>query len=309
MAQLFVHVGYPKCASTTLQRQVFACHSGLCYLDDEAVRSALLQRSVASAGDDFQRAEVLSRLEAIADREKRPVVLSCEHFCMPGRWLETRPHAPTRRHSRDEITELLREYAPHVRVLVVVRNQSEWVRSWYQERVKRYESHSLKGLLRSDLFIDQILPALHYYRTVQHYRSVFGEEAVTLVPLELLHNDADVFFARLFEPFGLDPTPTPESVIKTRMSSAAVRMRRQTNRVLRLASRSGIAGLDRALFRLSKWIYSQEWVLTRSGLTREYAETVQLPPETHDSLARDNARLAVDLGIDLGALGYPIAIS
>ena len=160
MTELIVHVGYPKCASTMLQKQLFHAQPGLRVVHDAETVDALTLAD--HPGGEAGRRAVLETLADSIDDATTPVVITCEHLCMPGCWIQTDAGIGRRRLSRRDINALLQGYLPPARILLIVREQRRWLPSWYQQRIKAYETQTMSQLIDSAMFRDEIVPALCY---------------------------------------------------------------------------------------------------------------------------------------------------
>lgn len=104
--------------------------------------------------------------------------------------------------SRDvpEIAERLRQVVPDAKILLTVREQSQWLRSLYQQYVKR------GGRLTFERFIEgETEPqyygfnpiSLNFHLFARTFGEQFGESNILVLPQELLGADIAGFFAEL----------------------------------------------------------------------------------------------------------------
>lgn len=302
MAPIVVHVGLPKCASTLLQRHVFPGMSGVKYIafaDDEEAYRALAWRGFD--GGESARATVLARLRRSAEKSSNSTLVSSEHFIMPGNWLQTMPQRSAPLLDGPQILSLIQQHLGDVRILLIVRKQSDWLESWYQERVKRYETRPLPEMLAAPEF-QPILELLHYDMLIADLRERFGLSKVAVVPFELIKKSPDDFLRAIGRALGSTPLMKPLPVIKGGMFSGSVAARRLTNKLLvGLAGRTGgSTALDAAGFRFFKKIYAYDFLLKGMGgrSRREGLSAVQ------SGFDASNRKLETMLQIDLRPLGY-----
>ncbi len=306
MGRLVIHVGLPKCASTTIQRAVLPALEEVLHLRAPAYYEALTLAHFPAG--EAARKSVLSEMRERAQAAPGLAVFSCEHLSMPANWLETRAHVPGRERKlgRDEITALMAEHLPEAHILLVIRRQADWLASWHQERVKRTETRPLARLIAAPEMA-AVIESLEYGRLVGHYQEHLGPERVSLLPLELLRRAPEAFMARLFSVLGVQERPIVPQRKNARLSPLSVAARRQLNKGLRALSRlSGHrAGVDHRMHRFVKRVFAYDFLISR--LVPMRPRPVTLPAALRESYARDNARLDALLGLGLEGLGYVIA--
>lgn len=302
MNKILFHVGMPKCASTLLQKEIFPNIIDAEFLAQRELHDAVGRKSL-DGGEAARQLILKNYAEKIAASDY-PAVFSSEHLSMPGGWLETRKNTRYPMLSRNEITEHLKRLGGESRVLLILRKQEDWLNSWYQERIKRYECRNPKDFVDSDTFAE-ISPYLLYSDTLKHYQDVFGKENVIALPYELLRSNRENFLAKVFDAIGVENRDMETPRVKGRQNGWILRMRRHSNKFLNaIASVSGgYSPADRGLFSLFKWIYSHDWVinkLTGSGNSPKLA----LPADLRVAIRKDNKQLSELLNIDLSEFGY-----
>lgn len=192
--RFLIHPGYPKCGSTSLQANVFAQHPGLKYLSNHS-----------APGDAFRDApetEEFHRLLRTRPKDSLPgiEVLWQEHI---------RPAAdPARLNvisdetflnneaSAEEIAGALRHLLGPARVLIVVREQVDILRSMY-DMYPWLKDDPDRRFLHFPQWLEQTLEsaasntasALRFVQMVGMYRDLFGSEAVTVIAFDRLFRD------------------------------------------------------------------------------------------------------------------------
>lgn len=302
MAPVVVHVGFPKCASTLLQEHVFPDMPGVNYValgEDEELHRALAWREFH--GGDAARAAVLERLRRQAEQDAKPTLISSEHFIMPASWLQTTSWRPAPLLDGEQILSLIKQHLGDVRILLIVRKQSDWLKSWYQERVKRYETRPLPQVLAAPE-LQPIIEMLHYDRLVAALREQFGPSNVAIVPFELLKKSPEGFLRAVGEAVGSPPPMKSLPLIRGGMSPAGVTARRFTNKLL--VGLAGLTGgstaLDAAGFRFFKKVYAYDFLFKGLG-GRRRGENLSVLQNGFDA---SNRKLETMLQTDLRSLGY-----
>ena len=288
-----------------LQKQLFPAQPGLRVVHDAETVDALTLAD--HPGGEAGRRAVLETLADSIDDATTPVVITCEHLCMPGCWIQTDAGIGRRRLSRRDINALLQGYLPPARILLIVREQRRWLPSWYQQRIKAYETQTMSQLIDSAMFRDEIVPALCYADVAAEYEAAFGPGSVSVVPFELLARRPQDFAARVLDVAGLPPElRTEPDVVQANvgMSQIGVSGRRQANRLIVAANNSRILGRDvqPMLIKGSKRLFSLDWMAIR--LLGKYAQQVSLPSEVRSALATSNRDLDMRYGLDLEQYGY-----
>lgn len=188
--KFFIHPGYPKTASTTLQKRLFSKHPDLCYLgkpltgellDIEVAILKLDAEQFAQALPDLQR-RFLSIMARCADSE-HTVLLSHEGFLRPTRYAGHDILRTAQRIRQVFCEPVEDEFDCHV--LLTVRKQDDIIPSYFFDSVSRSPA-------RFGKFIEAALQAprqgylgsLFYTDIVRHYTGLFGRERVTVLPFE-----------------------------------------------------------------------------------------------------------------------------
>lgn len=299
-----VHIGYPKSASTLLQKHLLPQQEEIEFWYNAEIINALSLRE--HPGGERTRDSVLKKLRQAANASDKPVVISCEHFCMPASWLVTGGKQRQARFSRSEISVLLREYFDVDGILMIVRRQQDFLPSWHQERIKRYETRTLKDLLESEIFLKDVLPALRFDQALIHYEEVFGTGSVSVIPFELLRQDSKTFQRMLYTMLGISGRVIDAPISKSSMSAIGLGMRRHTNKLLniRKSKNNGTPKFNDLMFRASKRVYSYDWILGR--MFGQFSPNYVIPTHAVDAFVESNRKLQPKLDVDLRSLGYLI---
>ena len=184
-----LHVGYPKAASTWMQRKVFVTMAEIDVLSVvPEFREALT--NLQTHTDSFEEESFRS---ALAERERLvglPMMLTRESLI--------RTPLDANRGDTIENTDRLARLCPGARILIVVRRQHDLLPSLFSQYVHEGGTRSLKAVLADkDPACPMDLEFFDVARVVDHYKLRFGDENVVVVPFELLRSDPERFLDHL----------------------------------------------------------------------------------------------------------------
>lgn len=192
MTPLFVHVGYPKTATTTFQTHLFPHHPEIDYLGkfipshryrDEYLYPALENLMTA----DEYRYEGVARLREIVDRYRdqssaKVMLISSESFI----------HVTAT--DIGVVAQRIKAAFSPCKIIITIREQLAMIRSFYglHGRFGQYlfltktETERVRMPLSIDEWLNyefraynqNFLSTLHYYEVIKYYVNVFGKENV-----------------------------------------------------------------------------------------------------------------------------------
>lgn len=337
----FAHVGFPKCASTWLQSQVFSKHSEIFFLGrrpgdnilSNELRTLFWSTFLDAREFAYDKKKTKSMLTPLIQdaqvAHKGAIGLSLEQLLHPhiGR-LELSERARRLKHFMDKNTK----------IIIVIREQSAWIKSYYSNLV------SEAGLQETfkefkDYFFAEIdsspLTALYYDRVYEVYANLFGAENIYLVPMEQLKNSATKFTNGILNFIGVSPLAELSSTAKNAAASdehfaaqlylnnqAGYRLGRSNAvhrafgwQVRSLYENNDEFDMPQAYYD-DKKLYLQNWnieaflndnphvlnELTLLDRTFTHRELDKL----HDLYAQTNSRLEKLCGLDLAQYGYSL---
>jgi hypothetical protein len=312
MPGLYLHIGYPKTGTTTLQKHLFATHPEIDYLGKmipgfhygiEELGPEIEQLTTATS-INYKGTERLRKVIAacrVGMRDKS-VLLSSESFVHPS--------------SADPciVAERAREAFEPCKVIIVIREQRDILRSFYgmHGRFGQYLFVHKDELERLDLplSIDQWLTycfssfernltaTLHYNRVICLYQKSFGEENVGVFLYEELKHDTARFVTKLCDFMDIDAASAIGLIEGRKENSRITRGELFWSRLsmrLRWNSRSD------TLYRRGSRIYDKL-------LSRMQAESDVIPADwearIRDTYAVDNLALEEVSGLPLTEYGY-----
>jgi hypothetical protein len=291
--RIVLHPGFVKTATTSLQRNVFACHSGIFHLGRPAPTPELERaiHAIAHADGTVYDGAAVARTVARALAEApagRTVVLSNENFAL---------YEAT---DRAVVAERLATLFPDATVLFTIRRQQDLLPAWYLQKLEKY----LKGGHRLDfatwLAIKRrephrsILSDLDFWPVIRHYARLFGEDRIRVLMFEDLVRDADGFAAALAGVLQVDAREVA-ALLKRGVKNPTIT--REYYGFFRLFGRRLPPWLARKLGNRMAGLPGHRLRVTPDPDTLEYVRAL---------CAAGNAEIARRFGLDLAAHGYPL---
>ncbi|MEO1256342.1 MAG: hypothetical protein AAFY41_15845 [Bacteroidota bacterium] len=321
------HVGFPKAASTTLQKSLFAKHSEIVNLgiyptgnigkdskDTEPTNAPILQDSRIKSlyqsltnedGVLFDGSATKQLLHTLVDEYKiddSTIIFSSESV-LSGRF------------SNPEIIEKARRtqvICPQAKILIVIRSQVDMLKALYRDhpfdpRTLAYRPRpvSFSEWLKIQLELPylSLTNTLLFSKVVERYEQLFPEEQILVLPLELLKEQPQVFVKDLANFLDIDSAETA-LLLKSKpenqgISALGNQYRRWRSRLMPYAkilkpARSLLASVDEKLFSAFRALGKTERiVISESDRLLLYKKYVE-----------DNTSLAERRNLPLARLGY-----
>jgi hypothetical protein len=303
-ARPVVHIGYHKTATTWFQNQVWPAAASHDYVPRAITQKALL----FAPGMHFDPAEAHDVL-ALGERD-RPVLLSEEN-------LSGYPHnGGLHGLIGPEMARRIHAVLPDARIVIFVRNQRDIVRATYAQYVSGGGTWSLRRYLdgkagrHGALTRPYKAPAFaweHFAfdRLIAHYDALFGRDRVHVYPYEWLR-DPEALLFRLRRELGVAlPAGLAERPKANRsLGAGALFALRCANLFTRQSVVNKTTLVDLPGGQLLR--HAAKWLIKRLP-SPPFHLPDDLAAQIDDFYAESNARLAAMRGLDLAALGYPLA--
>ena len=200
---VFIHVGYPKTATTWLQTRVFPAHSGILYENADRVFGDLPKTAAPEA-------QIRDEVDALRGGTELPVLFSFE--ALIGMFLPS-PGEGNKRRNPHEIAASLKRIIPDARILITIRDQADLVESTYLQYVfGGYSARPEKAMadqVWNDAFLD-------YDKLVQTYEDLFGSQNVWVGAYEQLKTRALDFLDSIFGFMEVAPVELETSALTAR---------------------------------------------------------------------------------------------
>jgi len=297
---ILMHIGLPKTGTTTLQTLLFDRLPGISHFGQPSVMKCLATHIVLRAllvdePNDVKRArEYISQ----AVDQGMPVVISEEALTFG----EFMPRART--WPIESTPEVLAAHTRRIlvkaRILIVLRNQSDWLVSWHRQGCKTgmYTEVKFERWLERDLGSarrDRLFELLDYNRLVAAYTDQFGANQVDVRFYEDFRDDFPRLASVIARTLGLDETEANKLLADSPPANVTPpHFCRLPPALLRLARTEGVRSvLDRAPKRY-RTILRELFVRVRAYEPIEEATVQQIRAQFRAS----NSALGDRLGFD-----------
>ncbi|ELS00033.1 sulfotransferase domain-containing protein [Gloeocapsa sp. PCC 73106] len=311
--KLLIHIGYPKTASSWLQKSIFNNK-------DLGV--------VAPWGQGKQAVEAINYFYYPDDLNFTVADTYC-HF-LPGiEQANLQNLVPILSHEYLSVrigaisypklvADRLAQVFPEAKILLFIREQKKIILSTYQEYIKNQGVQTLEQALDENNYTDGKLPAVRpslykYDVLISYYQQLFGKDQVLVIPFELFKsNNLDVvikildFVDAKYESNSLSFIDTKSS-INSSYKLAGIPIRRKISQLVGQQEVDNSRRNSRIIFfnRVNKFInYFLPEALEEKQ--KKYLEKV-VKQYVKDMFNESNQRTSELIGVDLAKLGYSIS--
>ena len=217
---VFIHIGYPKTATTTLQKFLFSKHPEILDIRDydseeKWINDLLYLNEISFKKKVGSHQKVLeNKIEAI-NADKKLIIYSNESILSNSLFLIDRPRPFVRYldpvSTARKLNMLFSRITPNPIIIVAIRNQLDLIKSIYAQMY----NYCFKGHKQTEnfqVYVDNLikdgvesstLSALSYYDVIKEYEKIFGHDNVRILVFEELKNTPDIFFQKLENAMGL----------------------------------------------------------------------------------------------------------
>lgn len=298
----FIHIGFPKTASTTLQEHVFAKTPAIENVGrpfDNPDDAQLLNGLALDDDRDFREEEMVARVAAGRERGAPVLVYSGE----------TVVNTPIRSIAAKRLKHLM----PDAHIIAVVRNQFDALTSNYVGQARHVrrapEPYAGRHVSFENFLAFQfkntkqgVLPTFDYADVLDIYADLFGPDHEHVLLYETLRQREADFVGQLAQILDIDadriPAPSAAARESLRPDAGQVRYQALRTRFLRGVPLSRMVPGAPALKR------GAQKLLGSGGLDTDL--TPSWRSQIVEYYRANNQRLARDQGLDLAAHGYPL---
>lgn len=208
MIKLFLHVGFPKTGSSTLQKHLFALHPDLNYLGRPLSGPlAELEQGILTLDDTAFEAQLPSYQEqlraGLEGLDNRPLLLSHEGFLRQTRY-GGHDLAVTAKRLHRVFADGLGNRA-QIQILITIRNQADLILSHFVQFMKGQQKdldrHLATGLREPG---EGIFAGLFYDDLLARYAGLFGAGNLHILVFEQFARDQAGFVMQLSGILGID---------------------------------------------------------------------------------------------------------
>lgn len=293
---VLLHVGYPKTATTTLQRHVFPQLNGFNYIGksyDSGMKCLFDISLLAKLGLDpngIDKEEAKCFIEKLQNHtDERPLLISEERiigsiitprFFSKKEYRTSSPHSAAR-----DLYELFDPSLFQVKILITLRRQCDALASKYAQSFQKSYS-KIPQLSTFDSFIGDILEnsgnpvreGYDFLKACTAYEKYFGKDNICILPYEFFKEDADSFIRSLFLCAQITP-PDQQFDLLTKENS------RSTEKGKRYTKRS----LYNVLMEI-KQVYAPGVKIPAAKLIKRYVKQVKMPNQKEPGLIQLDPR-------------------
>lgn len=193
-----IHIGLPKAASTYVKRAYFRRMSSNIVIPRGKLIEPLASKDFAAKDYRSAVADVMSRSRGQSESPDDRLILSAEN--LSGGFWESADSA--------QIAENLYSAFPSGRVILIIREQLDYISSVYRFRItKGFKMPTFAEFLKANQ--TSLLTKLCYSKLIGVYVNHFGKDRVLVIPFEMLARDEPQFSRKLMSFCGL-PLKYPE---------------------------------------------------------------------------------------------------
>lgn len=209
-----LHIGLPKTGTTSLQALCFEQHPDISYFGQTNVWDSLEAKTVLKAilfdNNDAQLRDDANKVINKFLSNDKPLVISDEALSLgefmlrAGRWPIKTDH--------ELIAKRAYEVLGEAQVLIVLRNQPDWIESWQKQGLKnsKYIERNYDLWLKNDLgeSAQHLFSLLDYEKLYKAYANVFGVDNVHVKLYENYTQSVEEIGVDFLCLFGIDPKRT-----------------------------------------------------------------------------------------------------
>ncbi len=220
---LVFHIGYPKTATTLLQRHIYPAWEGVNYIDHYKKENKWLLELRYVNEPDFEASLYVEKLSQLIQPDKVNVI-SIES------WV-----GDVFKRGFNTVRNLryLKSIAPEARIIITIREQCSMIEAIYKQYVNQGGTCGFQDFLSlpppKPVSFD--FSYLNYYRIFELYEKEFGQNHVSIIPYEMIKSDPEEFLQKLAEMMGSKTLPRKDMSLKVNpsLSGLALNILRLSN--------------------------------------------------------------------------------
>ena len=178
--KVYVHIGYPKTATTWFQKKLFPFIENIEYVDKKIIRRLFIQPDSL----DFNSSAIRQYFEETYSRD---ILLSLENF-IGG---TNNPHL--NKFKRKEHALRLQEVFPEAQILLFIRNQIDIIASSYNQYIKDGGTYGINKYINSNAAeesnYNSFLSFYDYQKTIKLYKDLFHYKNMSIYLFEAFRDN------------------------------------------------------------------------------------------------------------------------
>jgi len=228
---MFIHIGYPKTATTWLQQNVFPSHPEIEYWNPHIPQYAWLNDIVTLHDFDFDANKIrVKTLNVPSVETTKAKLISWER-------LLGNPYTGGR--DSRVIADRLHAIFPDAKIIISIRHQLDMIDSLYRQYIHQGGGCGFESFLNmhpeSSLYFS--LDYLFYDRIVDYYQKLFGFDAVLVCLYESLKESPVEFLIQLFSFLHVNQLSVDfNTKVNQGMSAISIKIARILNRFVHSVS-------------------------------------------------------------------------
>ena len=308
-----LHIGYPKCLSTWMQKCLFTAQTGL----GMATNPFELQLELVSV--DPLLFDAAKFRASFYSKHREKFSASSTPVCSSENLVGTVSHAG---YNAKYNADKLKASFPDARVLIVIREQKALLRSLYKTLVAWGMPYSIDQLMNPESHWKHMAPSfdpnvLQFDRLIEYYQSLFSTEQVKVLSYEQFRADPRRFVTDIVEFSGVHCDAATiaaipvHNIVNPGAPLLSIEKHRLTNRLYKnLYNTNGLLRETEArqYARMEAFRKQREGFLDRLAapyLEQRFARVVNAAADAR--FAQSNSRTVALTGLDLEQQGYALA--
>lgn len=303
-----VHIGFPKALSSWMQKSLFKPEQGFLNVLDSLCTTISVIDPTPFRFDESQAIRFME--DAL---KKHPAHSGLVPVCS-AEALIGNPYCGG--YNAKQNADRIKQLFPDARILLIVREQRQLMRSLYKTMVVWGMPHSIKRLLNpsdTSLAPQFNLDFLRFDLATSYYQQLFGRDNVLVLPYEAFISDPKNFMLTILQHAECMPTPAFNRLPwqkRVNKNQPLINLYLQRLRNLLLSSPFNYAGpLASTEAKVHKRIKRSKNnpfpAFTNHWFEDDFHQTVNTA--FHGQFTESNARLQQLTGLDLAAYGYEIS--
>ncbi|MEZ4708761.1 MAG: hypothetical protein R3A44_16245 [Caldilineaceae bacterium] len=208
---IYLHIGYPKTATTFLQKKIFPCHPAIADWNPRKPQYQWLESIIRQHDFAFDASAIRARVEAMAAEEAATTIVISREILVGDAYGGGRD-------SRI-IADRLHSVFPDAQIIITLRNQLDMIDSLYRQYVCQGGGCRFEQFLNLSsklIFFD--LDYLFYARLICYYQALFGADAILVCLYEVFKESPQTFLDDLWIFMSVKPLEVPPSAFKSEVN-------------------------------------------------------------------------------------------